>query len=136
MIVVDGVSAGQSCVDALRESEAAKRGDIIVVVHIGSTPAKNDKRYANRRTEVWFNTRDWLARGGALPRVPGLRQELMSPSYGYEPDTRYVLEEKKKLVKRLKRSPNLADALTLATSITPPNVAAEARSALELDDDY
>lgn len=139
VIVVDGVAAGSSTVDTLRASKAHERGDIIVVSHIGNSSAKDAKRYSNRRTEVWFNVRDWLARGGALPRVPGFREELLAPRYGYEPDTRWALEPKPAVRKRLKRSPNLADALTLATSYYPlpstPTSTSEARGSRESVDE-
>lgn len=118
VVVVDGVSAGQSTVDALRESKAYQLGHIEIVVHIGGHAA-TDPRFKNRRTEVWFNLRDWL-KVGALPQITGLREELLEPVYGYDPDTSYVLESKKTLTKRLKRSPNLADALTLAVSTVQP----------------
>lgn len=117
-IVVDGVSAGQSTVDFLRASKAYERGDIEIVVHIGNT-ASTDKRFKNRRTEVWFNAREWL-KVGQLPQIVGLREELLEPAYGYDPDTSYVLEKKKQILGRLGHSPNLADALTLAVSTTQP----------------
>jgi phage terminase large subunit len=71
-----------------------------------------DPRYYNRRAEIWFGMADWVKRGGALPPIPELIAELVTPTYTFK--TGKMLVEEKALVKqRLGRSPDLADALAL-----------------------
>jgi phage terminase large subunit len=74
--------------------------------------AIDDKRYANKRAEMWFTMADWVKRGGALPPVPGLVKELTSPTYFFQ-NGKFQLESKDQLKTRLKFSPDFADALCL-----------------------
>lgn len=119
-IVVDGISAGQSTVDALNASDEVRSGRVVVVVHRGNDAAHQGHKYINRRSEVWFNLARWCDEGGAIPDLADLRRELLAPTYSFDPESRFVLETKRALVKRLGKSPNLADALTLAVSTVQP----------------
>jgi hypothetical protein len=118
-IVVDGVSAGQSTVDALMSSDDYREGRIEVVVHHGNSDSTQPQKYINRRAEVWFELGKWLDNGGVIPNLTELRRELLAPTYTFDPEVRFVMETKKALVKRLGKSPNLADALSLAVSFKP-----------------
>lgn len=69
-------------------------------------------RYANKRSEMYFNLAEWVRKGGALPPIPALIPELTMMTYGFKGD-KLILEPKKELKKRLGRSPDLADALAL-----------------------
>lgn len=77
----------------------------------------NDKQYANRRAEMWCKTREWLAGRDGQPQIPNdknLKKELISPEYSIQPTTGAILLEKKEDVKkRLKYSPDRADAVVL-----------------------
>lgn len=71
-----------------------------------------DPRYLNKRVEMWMEMIDWIKRGGALPNVPELVAELTTPTYTFHKG-KFVLEDKDQIKKKLKRSPNYADALAL-----------------------
>lgn len=121
-IVVDGVSSGAAVVDMLRYSKAAKRGEISVIVHEGFRVAKNEARFANKRTEVWFELARWLKKGGKVPTDREFEREALAALYSFDHKTRLVIQDKDRMKKALGRSPNRADALTLAVSTTPPSV--------------
>ncbi|WP_395119644.1 hypothetical protein ACFCQI_01640 [Rhodanobacter sp. FW102-FHT14D06] len=71
-----------------------------------------DKRYANKRAEMWFAMAEWVKAGGALPNEPNLIAELTTPTYSFKGD-QFLIEPKEQIKKRLGRSPDLADALAL-----------------------
>ncbi len=93
--------------------------------------ALKPERAVNRRTEMWCALRDWLFAGGAVPRMPELVGELSAPRYGFDARGRMALEKKEDMVKRLGRSPDLADALalTFALPVLPEAVAPAQRVA-------
>jgi phage terminase large subunit len=136
LVVVDGVSAGAATVTALRKTKAAKRGDIVIVVNEGFRKSSSPK-YANKRTEVWFGLNDWLVIG-AIPPDSESRKELLAPRYSVDHEDRYVIEPKKRTIKRLGKSPNRADALTLAVSAMPESTEEGYEGASSADplDDY
>jgi phage terminase large subunit len=74
-----------------------------------------DSRYLNKRAEMWFKMAEWIKRGGALPQVPELVAELTTPTYSFH-NGLFQLEPKDMIKKKLKRSPDLADALCLTFS--------------------
>ncbi len=69
-------------------------------------------QYYNKRTEMWFNLRDWIRRGGVIVDDPILRKELAAPTYSFK-DGKLLLEPKEKIKERLGFSPDRADALCL-----------------------
>jgi hypothetical protein len=73
-------------------------------------------QYFNRRTEMWFETAEWIKRGGALPNIPELIAELSTPTYFFQ-DGKVRLIEKDQIKETLGRSPDLADALALTFAI-------------------
>ena len=79
--------------------------------------ATKDRRYVNRRTEMWDNMRAWLHAGGALPDVPELKTELVTPEYSFDAANRMKLEPKEKIKERLGKSPDIADALALTFAL-------------------
>jgi hypothetical protein len=81
-----------------------------VSVDFGAKSA--DKRYSNRRAEMWLSMAEWLKKGGALPYIPELIKELTAPTYGYQ-GGKFILEPKKLIKKRLGYSPDIADGLAL-----------------------
>ncbi len=94
-------------------------GAVDALIQAGHAPLEinfsgkaTDKRYFNKRSEMWFLMSDWVKRGGALPPHPILAKELTTPTYVFQ-NGLFRLEEKDQIKKRLKFSPNYADALCL-----------------------
>ena len=86
-----------------------------VVPVVFNSPALNP-RYRNRRAEMWYEMADWVKRGGALPMIPELIAELVTPTYTYV-NGQVLIEEKDHIKERLGRSPDLADGLCLTFAI-------------------
>jgi hypothetical protein len=96
---------GAGVVDQLRA-----RGLSPVAVEYAGAPA--DKRFANKRAEMWWNMAEWIKKSkGALPNIPELVQELSEPTYTFDKSGRLLIEPKEMIKKRLGSSPDLADAL-------------------------
>ncbi len=74
-----------------------------------------EQQFVNRRTEMWWNMKEWIEAGGWIPSDPMLRQELSTPTYWFDAQGRKVLESKDEIKKRLQggASPDIADALAL-----------------------
>lgn len=75
-----------------------------------------DPRYLNKRAEMWFLMAEWIKRGGALPYSENLLKELTTPTYTFI-NGKFQLEEKAQIKKRLKFSPDEADALALTFAL-------------------
>lgn len=76
-----------------------------------------DRKYKNRRAEMWFALAEWVKRGGWLPQMPELIGELTTPTYLFGGDGKFLLEPKEQVKARLGRSPDLADALALTFGV-------------------
>lgn len=72
-----------------------------------------DPQYQNRRIEMWWQMAEWLKAGGAIPARVLLQADLCSPTYGFTPAGKKILEPKDKIKERIGRSPDEADALAL-----------------------
>ena len=86
----------------------------VTEVPFGGKAAK-DQVYVNKRTEMWFGIRDWIASGGSVPDDLSLKQEIATPVYEFDARGRYKLESKDDIRARLPEagSPDIADALAL-----------------------
>jgi hypothetical protein len=80
----------------------------VTPVHYSSKA--QDKRYYNKRTEMWARMRDWIKRGGCLPKDPRLAEEILMPKLIFHGGV-FRLEEKEQIKSRIGRSPDKADAL-------------------------
>lgn len=106
---------GTGVIDMVRDMAPA--GVTVNEVPFGSR-ALQEKRYFNRRAEIWCNLRDWLKAGGCLEvdnataRI--LQAELSSPLYSFDAQGRVRLEAKDEIKKRLSHSTDLGDALALS----------------------
>lgn len=80
----------------------------------------HDKRYYNRRSEMYFLLSEWIKKGGCLPNDSELLQELTQTTYTLKGDA-LLLEPKKIIKARIGRSPDKADgiALTFADPVAP-----------------
>jgi hypothetical protein len=106
-VFIDGAGVGGGVVDRLKQL-----GFRVVDVNGGSR-ATEDRRYANRRVEMWARVRDWLQAGGCLPDDNALAEDLCGPEYGFDATNRLVLEKKDDMRKRGIASPDAGDALAL-----------------------
>ena len=88
--------------------------DVVVAINFGSS-AFDKMRFINRRAEMWWSMRDWLA--GELPvMIPDrddLHADLVAPTYSYDSQSRRKLESKDSMKQRGLRSSDCADALAL-----------------------
>lgn len=100
------VGGGQGVIDRLRQLNYD-----VVEVNFGGRPS--DTRYTNRRAEMWFEMREWIRAGGAIPNDVMLKQDLGAPTYHYDAMNRIVLEAKDDIKKRIERSPDMGDALAV-----------------------
>lgn len=100
-----------------------------------------ERRYKNRRAEMWLGMADWVKAGGALPPyLTEITAELTTPTYTFLAG-QFVIEPKDQIKKRLGRSPDLADALALTFALPdqPGKLMAQLRGgqhAKTLDDPY
>lgn len=74
--------------------------------------------YCNRRTELWFDGRDFLVEGGILNHMD-LLADLTTPEYGYKlhrGKSKYVIEPKDSMKKKLGRSCDHGDSYNLSVT--------------------
>lgn len=116
---------GTGVIDRLRQL-----GFDVTEVPFGSK-AKNSDTYVNRRIEMWDGMRKWLREGGILPRNETLKADLSAPTYSFNSRGAMQLESKADIKERLRRSPDLADALalTFANKVSPMMLAQQANTA-------
>lgn len=86
-------------------------GHDVIEVNFGGK--SSSQLYANKRAQMWFEMRDWLVAGGAIPDDNALKQDLGAPTYKYNPSNQLILEPKDDIKKRGLPSPDLGDALAL-----------------------
>lgn len=109
-VKVDVLGIGASVYDAL----ATGHLDDVEAVSVNVSESATADGYVRLRDQLWFAVRDWLKEGGALPDDPRLEAELLAPTYTFDAQGRQKVEDKDAVKKRLKRSPDRADALALA----------------------
>jgi hypothetical protein len=120
-VFVDGVGVGGGVVDRLRALQLR-----VIEVNAGSK-AGNDRRYGNKRAEMWGRMKEWLDGRGIIPEWDlDLAAELTGPNYHYDASNRIFLEKKEDMKKRGLKSPDIADALalTFAEPVANPEIAA------------
>lgn len=82
--------------------------------------ATDHARFLNKRAEMWWEMAKWVKRGGSLPRIEGLQEELTDINFTYVGD-KMQLEPKEFVKKRLGRSPNKGDGLALTFALPEMN---------------
>lgn len=97
---------GAGVIDKLRQM-----GFEVTEVHFGGKASR--PRYYNKRAEMWYELRDWIAAGGAIPNDVALKQDLAAPTYRFDNQDRVLLESKDELKARGLPSPDLGDALAV-----------------------
>jgi len=111
-VLVDSTGMGQGVID--------QRGEYNFIGINSSSKAINQKRYPNRRSELWFTTRERVMNKNLDLSKLGddelieLGSQLKAPIWGPDNQGKVVVEPKKETKKRLGRSPDDADAFNLA----------------------
>jgi hypothetical protein len=109
-IFVDVIGVGAGVVDRLRELGL---GNIVVAVN-SSERALDDKRWHNKRTEMWGELLEWLKDEPVqIPDSDSLAGDIGAVQYKFDSNGRYQLEKKEDMKKRLLRSPDEGDAVAL-----------------------
>lgn len=112
---VDDAGLGGGVTDRLTEL-----GYSVVPVVAGSG-ANQEDQFVNRRAEIWWALREALRAGDiSLPRDNRLAGDLTNLKFTYDSRGRVKLESKADLKKRIKRSPDRGDALTIANWVRVP----------------
>ena len=106
-IHVDVIGVGAGVVDRLQEL-----GHPVVPWDVRES-ADDKKRYFNKRSEAWFEFREWL-KYGRIPKDTALMADLTAPQYTITSDGKLKVESKDDTKKRLGRSPDKADSAIAA----------------------
>ncbi len=106
-VFVDQTGVGAGVLDQL-----ARTRHPVVGIAFGGSPA-NPENYVNRRAEMWWRMKDWLALGPSLEANRDLRVDLIGPEYFVNDAGKIQLESKDDMRKRGLASPDLGDALAL-----------------------
>jgi hypothetical protein len=109
-IFCDSGGLGGAFVDILQRSA----GRFVTAVDF-SERAEDEKKFANRRAEMYDRLRAWIDGGGRIPPNELLAKELLSIEINRRKEGRLLLEAKHKLPK----SPNMADACALTLADGP-----------------
>ena len=116
-VFLDAVGYGASAYDTLVEL-----GYDIEAVNAGNK-ALEERKFHNRRAEMWWRMKEWLLDGGAVPDDDKeLFDDLTTPEYGYsDRGERVQLETKDDMRARGMPSPDTGDclAMTFAMPVAP-----------------
>lgn len=113
-IAVDANGNGSGVVDVLWEN------NYNVIEVMVQEKSYEPRKYDSIRTQIWFELKEAFLSGeislSLLPKTvfQSLRKQLLGPKYDYNGKGQKVLEPKKLTKKRIKRSPDTADAIGLA----------------------
>lgn len=107
IIYMDADGVGGPVADRCREV------GLPVVDVRSSLPSSDPRQYANIRTQLWGEVREWLVTG-SIPNHQELQRELGTMTWGYSAKMAEQLTSKKRLIDSAGKkipSPNIADAL-------------------------
>jgi hypothetical protein len=110
VFIADEVGVGGGVVDVLRnlghEVEGCNAG----------VKAIEERKFFNRRAEMWWSTREWLAKGGRIDHEDSeLADDLTAPEYAYSDRGEKVqLETKEDMRARGLPSPDTGDCLAMS----------------------
>lgn len=114
MVFMDPGGGGSQVRDILADRGY---GHVLTLVNFGSG-ALDNKKYANKRAEIWSFLREWMRdEGGAsIPDDDGLDGDITAPEGNEDLNHRTQIEKKDRIRKRLGFSPDGGDALALTFS--------------------
>lgn len=109
LVKVDSCGLGMGVASILRVQP-----EVDVVMVDASEASDDPDKFINKRAQLWFGLSDWIKEGGCIPTDRELESDLLAPRYDFDAHERIQVEKKKDIKKRLRRSPDRADALALA----------------------
>jgi hypothetical protein len=108
-VFIDAVGLGAGVVDRLRQL-----GYEVEEVN-GALKALDERKYFNRRMEMWDLMRTWLKNGGMIDAEDtGFADDLTAPEFGFDAKDRWQLESKDDMKARGLPSPDVGDALSMS----------------------
>ena len=107
-VKIDTIGVGSGVYDVLSRSKEIE----VVAVNVAESAMVDG--FHRLRDQLWFAIKDWLMEGGSFEDDPRLLSELVAPDYGFDTQGRTKVESKDETKKKLKRSPDRADALALS----------------------
>ena len=129
-IVVDEVGLGAGVLDRLLEQDLPAYG-----YHSGRT-ASGKTLFRNRRSEMWWIFRELMEKDEIrLPADEDLRADLIAPLYSINSTGRIEVERKEEMKSRGVESPDFADAVIMAWSVEPWQIAAQPGDRISLGRD-
>lgn len=118
-VCIDAGGGGIGVYDRLNEQGFK---NITLLVYFGAK-ANNEKSFLNRRAEMWFNLKEFLTdEKNYLVNDSQLIKQICSVEYFYNSNGKIQLEKKENVKKRLKQSPDGADAAALTFAINLDNL--------------
>jgi phage terminase large subunit len=109
IVNIDVIGIGASPYDALK----AYGWIDARAINVAESPTTNN-HYSRLRDQLWFELAAWLKAGGCIPNDRKLHGELCAPTYAFDISGNRKVEGKADIKKKIKRSPDRADALALA----------------------
>lgn len=94
----------------------------LIQVNSSNSPL-DEKKYTNKRAEMWGEMREWLEKQPAsIPDSDELQADLTQIRYSYDSNNALKMEKKEDMKKRGFRSPDMADALGLTFAMPVTNI--------------
>lgn len=106
-VFIDENGVGAGVVDRLRQLGYEIEGVL------GQAKPLDERKYFNRRVEMWDLMKLWLQRGGMIEEDDSFRDDLTAPEYGFDGKGRFQLESKDDMKARNLPSPDTADCLAM-----------------------
>lgn len=109
--------AGSGVIDRLRQMSHT-----VIEVNFGGKPSNT--RYKNKKAEMCFGMKEWIASGGAIPNHARLKQDMATPCYWYDLAGKICIEDKAAIKARGLPSTDYLDAsiLTFASAVNKKSV--------------
>lgn len=121
-ICLNAIGIGRDVKDRLRALDLPARA-----INTAETPALLRTQYKDLNSELWFDTRDWLANRDTVlpPDDEELVDELAQPNIVYYETGATGVETKEAMRRRNVESPDLATALTLTFAVNATALAGQ-----------
>jgi hypothetical protein len=110
-ICIDGDGFGGGVVDIVSDMLKGQKKPTLFEINSGKK-ARNEKKYVNARTEMWFHFSHQIAEQNVgIPNDHVLVQDITNVKYFTGTGGKFAIESKKDIRKRTARSPDRGDAL-------------------------